>query len=416
MSQQMMFEDTVNVTGSVALVDGPSLSNSRVGEINHFGRQAVHASRLAALDKEWENLTKDTCGRLSETLSASAALGSSLENKLRARMDLNGSPEYALTWKQRPMPSGPPICALRASRRRISDKDSTGWPTPVSRDHFPAHSPEYIAEKKAEGHGMSNLNDTAQMVGWPSPKAKDGREWSPNAPETSASGHGLGAIAQTLAGWVSPTAQDSSRGSLPPRPQDTGIPLSQQVTIAGWARPASRDHKDTPGMATTGVNPDGSVRNRMDQLPRQATLVGWNTPRATDGSNGGPNQAGGALPADARKAGWPTPLANKLSPQTREDFTPNLSAVALTAASGTPPSGIPASTESSGVFLLNPYFSAWLMSFPKEWTDAGQRAASRYARKSRAKAKSSKESPYSKDTAMPLSPSSPPSSSNHTSK
>lgn len=35
------------------------------------------------------------------------------------------------------------------------------WPTPTSRDHFPAHTPEYIAEKKAQGHGMANLNDTA---------------------------------------------------------------------------------------------------------------------------------------------------------------------------------------------------------------------------------------------------------------
>ena len=34
---------------------------------------------------------------------------------------------------------------------------------------------------------------------------------------------------------------------------------------------------------------------------------GWNTSRATDGSNGGPNQAGGALPADAVLAGWKTP-------------------------------------------------------------------------------------------------------------
>lgn len=31
--------------------------------------------------------------------------------------------------------------------------------TPQARDHFPAHSPDYIAEKKAQGHGMANLND-----------------------------------------------------------------------------------------------------------------------------------------------------------------------------------------------------------------------------------------------------------------
>lgn len=37
----------------------------------------------------------------------------------------------------------------------------TGWPTPTARDHFPAHSAEYIAAKKAQGHGMANLNDVA---------------------------------------------------------------------------------------------------------------------------------------------------------------------------------------------------------------------------------------------------------------
>jgi hypothetical protein len=46
-----------------------------------------------------------------------------------------------------------------------------GWPTPQARDHFPSHSPEYIAEKKAQGHGMANLNDRIQLAGWPTPAA-----------------------------------------------------------------------------------------------------------------------------------------------------------------------------------------------------------------------------------------------------
>lgn len=41
------------------------------------------------------------------------------------------------------------------------------WPTPCARDHFPAHTPEYIAEKKAQGHGMANLNDVAQLASGP---------------------------------------------------------------------------------------------------------------------------------------------------------------------------------------------------------------------------------------------------------
>ena len=42
-----------------------------------------------------------------------------------------------------------------------------GWPTPTARDHFPAHSEEYIAAKKAQGHGMANLNDLIQLANGP---------------------------------------------------------------------------------------------------------------------------------------------------------------------------------------------------------------------------------------------------------
>lgn len=49
-----------------------------------------------------------------------------------------------------------------------------GWPTPMARDTFPAHTPEYIAEKVAQGHGMANLNDRVQMAGWPTPQTSDG--------------------------------------------------------------------------------------------------------------------------------------------------------------------------------------------------------------------------------------------------
>lgn len=39
------------------------------------------------------------------------------------------------------------------------------WATPQHRDHFPPHTPEYIAEKKALGHGMRNLNDEMALSG-----------------------------------------------------------------------------------------------------------------------------------------------------------------------------------------------------------------------------------------------------------
>ncbi|MBV9217109.1 MAG: hypothetical protein JO053_13135, partial [Acidobacteria bacterium] len=40
-------------------------------------------------------------------------------------------------------------------------------PTPQSRDHFPPHTPEYVAEKKAIGHGMANLNDQVALLHTP---------------------------------------------------------------------------------------------------------------------------------------------------------------------------------------------------------------------------------------------------------
>jgi site-specific DNA-cytosine methylase len=53
----------------------------------------------------------------------------------------------------------------------------TGWGTPQSRDHFPVHSEAYIAEKKAQGHGMQNLNDQVAMVSpWVTPSARDWKD------------------------------------------------------------------------------------------------------------------------------------------------------------------------------------------------------------------------------------------------
>ena len=58
-------------------------------------------------------------------------------------------------------------------------------PTPQARDHFPPHSLEYIAEKRAQGHGMGNLNDYLAHNTLPTPRARDWRSG-----KVSASTHG----------------------------------------------------------------------------------------------------------------------------------------------------------------------------------------------------------------------------------
>ena len=56
-------------------------------------------------------------------------------------------------------------------------KETKNFPTPQAQDDFPPHTEEYIADKRAQGHGMSNLNDTIGgslnptwvewLMGWP---------------------------------------------------------------------------------------------------------------------------------------------------------------------------------------------------------------------------------------------------------
>ena len=220
--------DTSASTCSPASPDGTSPSTSPDG-VAPCGPAPVHVSRFRAQAKAQAMPTNDTSGPLFSASSPSASLQRSLENRLRANLAGSGCPLFALTWKQWDMPSGPPICALRASARRTSASAYGGWPTPQANEPDSADRPS----RAATGRTTEYLGRTVKRV----------------------------------SGWATPTAVDGRRGTEPPRKHDTGVPLSQ---MAAWATPSARDWKDTPGMATEGTNPDGSKRHRLDQLPRQA--------------------------------------------------------------------------------------------------------------------------------------------------
>lgn len=165
---------TPNATSSQASAAGLSRSVSRGGlSRERYGREAAPASPSAPPASVAAPAMNATSGPSGDLSSPSADLQSSLVSRLRVRMAAHGSPEYELTWKRWDVASGPPICALRASARRISDSGFTGWATP--------------------------------------------------------------------------TAEDHRRGGLPPRSHDKGIPLSQQVTFAGWPTPMA----GSPGTAPT---------------------------------------------------------------------------------------------------------------------------------------------------------------------
>lgn len=173
-----------------------------------FGLPASPASRSATRANGKAKKTRGTCGRSSGPSSRSAGLQRSLENKLRANLDVNGSIEYRLTWKHWDMPSGRRICALRAQARRTSDSVCTGWPTPKVRDERGVNTPETLARKRAAGHGCSDLVDTAM-----------------------------------LAGWRTPESSNADQGGKEFLNHDLRVTLTDQVMLVGWATPATRDYR-----------------------------------------------------------------------------------------------------------------------------------------------------------------------------
>ena len=86
--------------------------------------------------------------------------------------------------------------------------------------------------------------------------------------------------------WPTPQARDEKNGwderALNPHNKPYSKDLNDFALLTSWPTASARDWKDTTGMATTGTNPDGSTRSRLDQLPRVAGLTVTGSPAATE--------------------------------------------------------------------------------------------------------------------------------------
>jgi hypothetical protein len=235
--------------------------------------------------------------------SASVVLQSSLANSLAANLDVNGSMEFHSIWKNSVMPSARQICQLRASGHRTSGNGSIGaqfgWPTPAAQnatgginphgntgEHFtlqtaasmtgwptPTTVPDApnMSENRGDGRRQRlTPQSVAGLVGWPTPRTVTGGAESAERKQElgriNSGGSDLQAVA-LMAGWGTPRVTTNGGLSQESRALVSESRLEDQVQ--GWATPSARDWKDTPGMSTTATNPDGTLRERLDQLPRQ---------------------------------------------------------------------------------------------------------------------------------------------------
>ena len=259
----MTSKDMTNATSSPASAVGPTPSTWPGGPTtDRCGPEAVPVSRFRALDSTRAMPTNDTSGPLFSALSPSAALSASLASRLQARMDVNGSPEYELTWKHWDMPAGALICRLRASPRRTSAAACIGWPTPRAADGHKNTRTHQGAMNEAKRVGLSRsdlqtvvqvmMGDRLPLAGWPTPDAGAQNVNDTTWPERQAK-----------------LRQKYNNGN------GFGMTLGMAVQIAGWGTPQARDWKDVGDQSNVPVN---------GYLPRQAMLADPALGATTSGS------------------------------------------------------------------------------------------------------------------------------------
>lgn len=179
MSHLTTSEDLPNATFSPELASGLIPCVSPAGPtISQSGLVPARASLSARQAKAMGLLTSGTFGPTSSISSASADLSMSLANRLQAVTQIHGSTLYKLTWKEWDTPLG--LCRLRqrASVRRTSESELTGWPSPLASNVKNCYQDWLKVLARKEAGRQPNLQDFAVLAAWTTPTSRDWKDTS----------------------------------------------------------------------------------------------------------------------------------------------------------------------------------------------------------------------------------------------
>jgi len=267
------------------------------------------ASLSARQVKDLGLLTSGTYGPPGFTSFESDALSASLANSLQRKLDSLGWSLFKLIWKPRAMPSGGQIYALRGSARPQEDRTIF-------------------------------VNDSIGV----------------------------------LRSWPTPTSRDHKDGASIGTAETNGL-LGRVAWLAGWPTAVASDEK------WRYSNQDAALRRAASgkQMCLESTahlaapLSGWASPTASDGSGGRTKKTkggGGAyVDAQARLAGWPTPLAAPTGPASHGQSSGKYREKVLELVGDPSISSSATTPKVRFTGRLRSGHSRWLQRIPTEWAN-----------------------------------------------